>query len=198
MKGTVIPIVIGVLGMVPKGLKKGLEIGGRIETIQTTALLKSARILGRVLETWGDLQTLRLQWKTTNLPWWEKLARNKIIIDSSLFSLCLWILYWFSFSFLFVLIFLYFLVFCGVFFFFPGSRCLFHQFVFYISKVWNSSLGVIILNPLGTKFWWWFVHNIIMFLCDLFFFCAFFVWIYFYINSFMLCFVRSEKELNII
>ena len=51
---TIIPIVIGVFGTVTKGLLKGLEdlqVGGRVETIQTTALLKTARILGRVLET---------------------------------------------------------------------------------------------------------------------------------------------------
>ena len=50
----VIPILIGVLSTVIKGLIKGfedLEIRGRIETIQTTALLRSARILSRVLET---------------------------------------------------------------------------------------------------------------------------------------------------
>ena len=41
-----------------------LEIEGRIETIQTTADLRSARILSRVLETWGDLLSPRLQWKT--------------------------------------------------------------------------------------------------------------------------------------
>ena len=49
-----VPIVIGALGTVPKGLEKNLselEIKGRIETIQTTALLKSARIIIRVLET---------------------------------------------------------------------------------------------------------------------------------------------------
>ena len=54
MKVTVIPIVVGTLGMVPKGLEKRLEeveIRGRIEIIQTTALLKLARILKRVLET---------------------------------------------------------------------------------------------------------------------------------------------------
>ena len=54
MKVTVIPIVIGVLGTVTKGLIKSLkdlEISGRVETIQTTALLRSARILRRVLET---------------------------------------------------------------------------------------------------------------------------------------------------
>ena len=54
MKVTIVPIVIGALGTVTKGLLKGLEdleIGGRVETIQTTALLKTARILRRVLET---------------------------------------------------------------------------------------------------------------------------------------------------
>ena len=51
---SVIPIVIGAFGTVTKGLLKGLkdlEVGGRVETIQTTALLKTARILRRVLET---------------------------------------------------------------------------------------------------------------------------------------------------
>ena len=63
----IIIIVIGAFGTVTKGLLKGLEdleVGGRVETIQTTALLKTARILRRVLETWGDLLSLRLQWKT--------------------------------------------------------------------------------------------------------------------------------------
>ena len=35
-----------------------------VETIQTTALLRTAKILRRILETWGDLLSLRLQWKT--------------------------------------------------------------------------------------------------------------------------------------
>ena len=67
MKMTIIPIVIGAFGTVTKGLLKGLEdleVGGRVETIQTTALLKTARLLRKVLETWGDLQSLKLQWKT--------------------------------------------------------------------------------------------------------------------------------------
>ena len=58
MKVTIVPIVIGALGTITKGLLKGLEdleIGGRVETIQTTALIRTARILRRVLETWGDL-----------------------------------------------------------------------------------------------------------------------------------------------
>ena len=51
---------------VSKGLERGLEelkIGGRIETIQTTALLRSNRIPRRILKTWDDLQSLRHQWK---------------------------------------------------------------------------------------------------------------------------------------
>ena len=51
---TIIPIVVGAFGTLTKGLLKGqedLEVGGRVETIQTIALLKTARILGRVLET---------------------------------------------------------------------------------------------------------------------------------------------------
>ena len=51
-----------VLGTIPKGLVERLEelvIRGRVETIQTTALLRSARIMRRVLETWGGLLSLR-------------------------------------------------------------------------------------------------------------------------------------------
>ena len=58
MKVTIVPIVIGAFGTISKGLLKyleDLEVGGRVETIQMTALLKTARILTRVLETWGDL-----------------------------------------------------------------------------------------------------------------------------------------------
>ena len=54
MKVTIIPIVIGAFGTVTKGLLKGLEyleVGDRVETIQTIAFLKTARILRRVLET---------------------------------------------------------------------------------------------------------------------------------------------------
>ena len=48
MKVTIILIVIRVFGTVTKGLLKrleDLEAGGRVETIQTTALLRTARIL---------------------------------------------------------------------------------------------------------------------------------------------------------
>ena len=40
-----------------------LEIWGRMETIQTTTLLILARIQRRILETWRDLLTLKLQRK---------------------------------------------------------------------------------------------------------------------------------------
>ena len=67
MKVRIVPIVIGALGRITKGLLKGmedLEVGGRVETIQTTALLRTARTLRRVLETWVDLLSLKPQWKT--------------------------------------------------------------------------------------------------------------------------------------
>ena len=54
MKVTFIPIVTGDLGTVTEGLLKrleDLEIRGHVETIQYTAILKSARILRIVLET---------------------------------------------------------------------------------------------------------------------------------------------------
>ena len=54
MKVTIVPIVIGAFGTITKGLSKGLEdleVGGRVETIQMTALLRTARILRRVLDT---------------------------------------------------------------------------------------------------------------------------------------------------
>ena len=54
MQMTIIPIVIGAFGTVTEGLLKGLEdldVGERVETIQTTTLLRTARILRRVLET---------------------------------------------------------------------------------------------------------------------------------------------------
>ena len=58
---TVIPIAIGALGKEPKGLKrrrlKEFAIGGRIEIIQTTVVLRSARILHRVLEVLAVSQT---------------------------------------------------------------------------------------------------------------------------------------------
>ncbi len=54
MRVTIVSIVIGSFGTVAKGLLKGLEdfkVEGRVETIQTTTLLRTVRILRRVLET---------------------------------------------------------------------------------------------------------------------------------------------------
>ena len=68
---TVIPIVICELGTISKRLVNGLEdlqIRGQVETIQTTALLTSARITRRVLNTWGDSS--------------EKPSANAGVIDS--------------------------------------------------------------------------------------------------------------------
>ena len=54
MKVKIVPIVSCTLGTITKGLLKGLEdleVDGRVETIQTTALLRTTRTLRRVLET---------------------------------------------------------------------------------------------------------------------------------------------------
>ena len=63
IKVTIIRIVIGAFSTVTKELLKrleDLEIRGRVETIQTTTLLRTARKLRRVRETWGNLQSLKL------------------------------------------------------------------------------------------------------------------------------------------
>ena len=76
MQVKIIPIVIRAFGTVTKGLLKALEdleVGGRVETIQTTVIengqnsKKSPRDLRRF--EWQ----LNLQWKTLNLRWCEKL-----------------------------------------------------------------------------------------------------------------------------
>ena len=54
IKVTIILIVIGAFGTRTKGLLKkleDLEFGGRVMTIQTTGLLRTVRMLRRVLET---------------------------------------------------------------------------------------------------------------------------------------------------
>ena len=71
MKVPVIPIVIGSFGTITKGLVhrvEELEIGGLVATIQTTALLRSASILRSVLETWGELLSLKLHCETIRNP----------------------------------------------------------------------------------------------------------------------------------
>ena len=60
----VISIVVRYYGMISKSLEKRLrelEIRGRIKAIQTMVLLKSARILRRVLMAGGNLLSLKLQ-----------------------------------------------------------------------------------------------------------------------------------------
>ena len=58
MQMTIILIVIGAFGTVIKGLLKGLEdleVGGRVETIQTTTLFRTAGITEK---SPGDLRKL--------------------------------------------------------------------------------------------------------------------------------------------
>ena len=66
---TILLIVVGAFGTVTKVLLKrleDLEVRERVENIQTTALLRTAKKLRRVLETGGDLLSLKLQGKTIN------------------------------------------------------------------------------------------------------------------------------------
>ena len=59
---TIIPVVVGAFDTVSKVLenkREELEIRMRIETLQTRALLRLARILRRGLETFGDLVSFR-------------------------------------------------------------------------------------------------------------------------------------------
>ena len=66
-ESTIIPVVIGALGTVTEGLKKGLEnleIIERVETIQITALLRSATILRRVPGESRRLAVTQILWKT--------------------------------------------------------------------------------------------------------------------------------------
>ena len=80
---TVITVVIGILGTVLKGLKKGLEeleIRGRIEAVQTAALFRTDRIFRRFRETGKDLLSLRLPLRIINCRWCEQLAKTEMII----------------------------------------------------------------------------------------------------------------------
>ena len=81
IKLTLMPILTGALDTVPDGLLKGVEdseIRGRVETIQTSTPLKSARILSP-----GDLRKLTVSLtseKTISQRWWENFSRSKIMI----------------------------------------------------------------------------------------------------------------------
>ena len=54
-----------------------MENSRRIETIQTTVLLTSAKILRIILKTWEDLPSLRFKLKTTGLISCKKITRFK-------------------------------------------------------------------------------------------------------------------------
>ena len=67
IKVSVVAIVIGTLGTVTKGLVQGvedLEIRGWVVIIQIIALLRSVRIVRRVLEIWEDLLSFKSQRET--------------------------------------------------------------------------------------------------------------------------------------
>ena len=67
MKVTMLPFVISALGTILKRLVKeldDLEVGGQEETFLTITFLRSAIILRRILESWGYLLSLKLQWET--------------------------------------------------------------------------------------------------------------------------------------
>ena len=66
MQVTIIPIVIGAFGTVTKGLLKGLEdleVGERMETIQTTALFCEESWRLAVTQTPVKDHRLMLMWK---------------------------------------------------------------------------------------------------------------------------------------
>ena len=60
---TVIPKVVGALGTISECLVKKSKKSWKSEG---SALLRSAWLLRRVLETWGDLLLPKQQWKTTS------------------------------------------------------------------------------------------------------------------------------------
>ena len=67
VKIKVIPIVIGVLRTIHRGLvrrQEDLEIIEQVKTIHTTASFRLARVLRNILDTWEDLLLLKLLWKT--------------------------------------------------------------------------------------------------------------------------------------
>ena len=78
MKVKVISFLIDTLGIIPKILANGLEyLEIREEDItQTTLLVRSARILRRILVTWQDVLLLKLKWENPSWYWCEKLKNN--------------------------------------------------------------------------------------------------------------------------
>ena len=94
MKVTLISIVIGTLGTVTKGLVQGLEdleISGRVETIQTTTLLRPPRILKKK-KSWrlvGSCCHADSSGKPSANAGTKNTQMSKIIIDTLLLSLYL-------------------------------------------------------------------------------------------------------------
>ena len=83
LKVIIIPIVIGAFGMVTKGLLKSLEdleVGDREENIQTTALLRTATILKRILGDLKRLDVIKTPVKNHKLTLIWKILKEKIMI----------------------------------------------------------------------------------------------------------------------
>ena len=74
MKVTMMPIEDGALEMVPKGLEKGLE---EMEMRKNRDYPDKNRIPRRVLESWEELLSLRLQWTITSWRWYEKHVKRE-------------------------------------------------------------------------------------------------------------------------
>ena len=95
MKVTIIPIMIGAFGTVTKVLLKGLEdleVGGQVETIQTTALLRTARILSRVLETCCHSSSSKIERKQKEgyIPRHCKRIEKTVEHESNDYTNCNW------------------------------------------------------------------------------------------------------------
>ena len=78
MQVTIIPIVISAFGTVTKGLLKeleDLEVGGRVETIQSTALLRTARISITIFQK--QQAELALPFIRTSRQNWHYLSQNQ-------------------------------------------------------------------------------------------------------------------------
>ena len=79
MKATVISFFVEAVGTIQKGQRKDRvnwrSKEERIVVIQTATVLRSARILRKVLETWTNMLSFRLQWKTTCWNQWQNLTK---------------------------------------------------------------------------------------------------------------------------
>ena len=80
MRVILLLVLSSAFGRVLEKRLEGLESRRRIETIQTTPLMRSVRVLRRVKQTWWDLKSFTLHWKITNLHWSQKYPIIIIII----------------------------------------------------------------------------------------------------------------------